>query len=307
MITYPPFSCSTEKRLNFHGANKSHAAGQRPTNSGMPQRVLAHKRAPTTETGMQGMTAGQWADVSQEGQFLIDLEFLTLHTQPPVAGKQQHTETACVYTQSPSYLVQIACQFPWVHFYCFRHRVEGDELEYDPERPAVRRTLQTEHNRTTSPFEFSKDSAITLSKAKEARPEHRLVMICHGETEMRQVVLHALLRADYSLLDICGCVQEDYLEGEIVLPIMLPQNKALACLVATHPCKCATYDPNIYRQEMGFFQGTLRTSEAYDQASKHLIIAEYGQRFQQFHKLSADTIAFTLQMIIDYSLNGGAT
>ena len=275
----------------------------------MPQRVLAHRRAPTTESGMHGMTVGNWTDVSKEGQFLMDLEFLTLHTQPPVTGKQPHTEVACVYTQSPTYLVQIACQFPWVHFYCFKHRAEGEDDEYDPERPAVRRThtmtLQTEHNRTTSPFEFSKDSAITLSKANEARPEHRLVMICHGETETRQAVLHALLRADYSLLDICGCVQEDYLEGEIVLPIMLPQNKAFACLVATHPCKCATYDTSVYQQEIGFFQGTLRMSEAYDQASKHLIITEYGNRFQRFHKLTTDTISYTLQMIIDYSLSSG--
>jgi hypothetical protein len=275
----------------------------------MPQRVLTHRRAPTTETVPHGMTDGQWSDVSRQGQFLMDLEFLTLHTQPPATGRQQHTEVACVYTQSPPYLVQIACQFPWVHFYCFKYREPEEEDEYDPERPAVRKTklmtLQTEHNRTVSPFEFSKDSAITLSKAKEARPEHRLVMICHGETETRQAVLHALLRADYSLLDICGCVQEDYLEGEIILPLMLPQHKTFACLVATHPCKCATYDAATYKQEMAFFQATLRASEAYDQGSKDLIIAEYARRFQWFHKRHVDTIGYTLQMIIDYSLLSG--
>ena len=202
------------------------------------------------------LTDGKWSDLSATAQFLLDLEFLTHHTQPGQPGGA--SEVACVYTRTPPYLQQIAYQFPWVHFYGFQHRTEEPEdegEEYDPDRPAVRwtsqATLHTEHNRTVSPFEFSKDSAVTLSKAKEARPEHRLVMICHGETETRQVVLHALLRADASLLDVCGTIPADYLEGQLVLPIGLPQNRLFACLVASHPCKCAEYDPALYEQEMG--------------------------------------------------------
>ena len=76
-------------------------------------------------------------------------------------------------------------------------------------------------------------------------------MICHGETETRQAVLHALLRADASLLDVCGTIPTDYLEGQLVLPIGLPQSRLFACLVASHPCKCAEYDPALYEQEMG--------------------------------------------------------
>ena len=202
---------------------------------------------------------GRWSDLSVQGQFLLDLEFLTQNTQPGRGVAHGQTEVACVYTRTPPYLLQIACQFPWVHFYGFQHRVPAtsaaDEGEYDPEQPAARwtpqMTLHTEHNRTLSPYEFSKDSAVTLSKAKEARPEHRLVMICHGETETRQVVLHALVRADASLLDVCGTIPRDYLAGQIVLPIGLPQNRLFACLAATHPCKCADYDPRLYEQEMG--------------------------------------------------------
>jgi hypothetical protein len=201
------------------------------------------------------MDDGEWSDLTMQGQFLMDLEFLTLYTQPPRSQQTQTmimTETACVYTQTPPYLRQIASQFPWVHFYGFK---DGSGEDYDPDQPGVtwttRTTLQTEHNRTVSPFEFSKDSAITLSKAKEAQSEHRLVMICHGETDMRQAVLHALLRADYSLMDISGTIQEDYLDGEIMLPVMLPQNKIFACLVGSHPCKCAGYDQDVYEKEIG--------------------------------------------------------
>jgi hypothetical protein len=223
----------------------------------MAPRVLAHRRAPTTELGRSRLTDGKWSDLSATAQFLLDLEFLTHHTQPAGQGGGG-TEIACVYTRTPPYLQQIAYQFPWVHFYGFQHRTEEPDEggEYDPERPAVVRwttqaTLHTEHNRTVSPFEFSKDSAVTLSRAKEARPEHRLVMICHGETETRQAVLHALLRADASLLDVCGTIPADYLEGQLVLPIGLPQSRLFACLVASHPCKCAEYDPTLYEQEMG--------------------------------------------------------
>ena len=222
----------------------------------MVLRTLAHRQAPSSERGRETMSDGTWWDLTTQGQFLMDLEFLSQYTAPP--DRSSHgavTEIACVYTRCPPYLVQIACQFPWVHFYGFQFRCPEEEAEYDPEQPAVRRTslmtLHTEHNRTVSPFEFSKDSAVTLSKAKEARPTHRLVMICHGETETRQAVLHAMLRADYSLLDICGTIPHDYLEGHITLPVSLPQSRLFACLVASQPCKCVCYDSKLYEQEMG--------------------------------------------------------
>ena len=214
----------------------------------MPPRTLLHGSAPTIFGGVP-MKVGEWSDLTPQAQFLIDLEFLTRYTQPTAEG-----ETACVYARSPSYLFEIACQFPWVHFYAFRHKAD----EYDPARPAVFSsvdsdiTQQTEHNRTTSPYEFSKDGAITLSQARgPSSTGRRLVMICHGESSMRQVALHALLRADHSLLDVCGPIPEDYLAGELVFPIFIPQDRIFVSLVASQSCKCANYYPDTFSEEMG--------------------------------------------------------
>lgn len=48
----------------------------------------------------------------------------------------------------------------------------------------------------------------------------------------------------------------------------------------------------------GFFQHTLRASEAYDQASKDLIIREYAQRFSWYHQVDPDTIEQILKAIV---------
>lgn len=225
----------------------------------MTSRVLNHGNAPTATGGAGTMTEGVWSDLSVQGQFLVDLEFLTRHTQPSGA-KGGPPETACVYTKAPSYLKEIACQFAWVHFYAFSHgsKVEEEEdEEYDPAAPglvkAVPASLVTEHNRTTSPYEFSKDSAVTLSQAKAARDANRLVMICHGESETRQLVLHALLRADHSLLDISGPIPSDYIAGEIVLPVFIRQSKVFVSLVAHGSCMAAEYDSEVFEEEISEF------------------------------------------------------
>ena len=209
------------------------------------------------------MHTGCWADLSVQAQFLIDLEFLTRYTSPIQQQPASHgmtVDTACVYTKCPPYLFQLSCQFPWVHFYAFSAPAspEGEEESdtYDPDQPDIvtrtMPTLHTEYNRTVSPFEFSKDSAITLSKAKESRPtQNKVVMICHGESSTRQLALHALLRADFSLLDICGTIPEEYLEGELIFPIFIPNNKVFVSMVATQTCKCAIYDPDIFKEEIG--------------------------------------------------------
>ena len=200
------------------------------------------------------MTAGAWSDLSLEAQFLTDLEFLMRHTQP-TGPKGGHPDTACVYTRTPVYLREIAYQFPWVHFYAFSHNTPAEQDVYDPAEPSMVKaappSLVTEHNRTTSPFEFSKDSTVTLSQAKAAKDAHQLVMICHGESLSRQLVLHALLRADHSLMDVCGPIPADYIQGELVLPIGIQRSKVFVSLVAHGSCMAGEYDPEVFLEEMG--------------------------------------------------------
>jgi hypothetical protein len=53
------------------------------------------------------------------------------------------------------------------------------------------------------------------------------------------------------------------------------------------------------KKKTGFFQGTIRASEAYDQASTDLIINEYAKRFQWFHRCHPDAIRITLKSCVE--------
>lgn len=226
----------------------------------MPQRILQHGNAPTSSTTALPLEPGTWTDIPEQGQFLLDLEFLARHTHPEPRDKTKPTviaESACVYTTSPPYLTEIARQFPWVHFFAFQHVFHSpDDDEYDPTRPAALMRItgpsyQTEHNRTMSCSEIDRASIVTLSRVKEDSPDTRkLVLICHGESSTRQLMLHAALRADYSMLDIPGPVPSQYARGEIVLPLQIRNNKAFASLIADQSHATAQYDPECYMDEL---------------------------------------------------------
>lgn len=92
----------------------------------MPLRVLQHGFSGATES--VGLEPGRWSDVAAHGQFLLDLEFLLRCA--PASGT-----ASCVYCKSPTYLREIAQQFPWIHFYAFEHAHAVPE--YDPAQPAL--------------------------------------------------------------------------------------------------------------------------------------------------------------------------
>jgi len=207
----------------------------------MPMRVLQHGFAATTED--TGLEPGRWHDVCTHGQFLIDVEFLTRCS--PRSGT-----ASCIYCKSPQYLSEIAPLFPWIHFYTYEHRFQ--QPEYDPCQPelthASQPSVQIDYNRTMSTTEFTKDMARSMGQ----RPDRdSLLMICHGQDAVRQLALHVLTQPAYTLMDICGVIPVDYLDGELILPINLPNNKIFACLVAQQSARCKTYDPCTYKAEIG--------------------------------------------------------
>lgn len=210
----------------------------------MPLRVLQHGFAGTTPS--VGLETGRWSDVRTHGQFLMDLEFLLRY------GPKSGT-ASCVYCKSPPYLTEIAQQFPWIHFYVFEHK-PPPPAEYDPAEPSLvcsaPLTVQVEYNKTTSCMEFTKDMARTMGE-RGARERESLLMICHGQDAVKQLVFHVLMRPCYSFLDICGTIPVDYLDGELMLPIYLPNNKIFLGLVASQHAKCKTYDPEIFLGEIG--------------------------------------------------------
>lgn len=75
-----------------------------------------------------------------------------------------------------------------------------------------------------------------------------------------------------------------------------------AVFLTLYACGCTDSGP---RANTGFFQTTLRASEAYDQASKSLIIRDYAQRFSWYHQVDPDTIERILAGIA-LGFRGGA-
>ena len=63
---------------------------------------------------------------------------------------------------------------------------------------------------------------------RSGRDRESLLMVCHGVDPVRQLALHVLMRPSYSFLDICGPIPVDYLDGELILPLFLPNNKVFA-------------------------------------------------------------------------------
>jgi hypothetical protein len=239
-----------------------------------------------------GLESGQWTDVSVQGQFLMDLEFLMRYC--PRSGT-----ASCVYCKSPSYLALIAQHFPWIHFYVFEHRPPMPE--YNPENPAVTAvplTIQVEFNKTMSHMEFTKEMARTMGE-RSARDRESLLMICHSQDSIRQLALHVLMRPNFSLMDIAGLIPKDYLDGELVLPMYIPNNKIFLGLVSHQSAKCKSYDPEIMQGELGFFQAVVRVTKAYDEASKDLIIGDYARQSHQYHRCSFDVVKNSLLSTLD--------
>lgn len=225
----------------------------------MPIRVLAHGNAATMDS--VGLLPGTWDDIPSQGQFLIDVEFLTRYTQS--------SGGMCVYCKYPSYLPEIAALFPWLHFYVYGHTTDPEV--YDPSQPDMSspvtvqvrysntqkqksvtgtnliRIITHRYNMTISQHEYTKEMARVMGENRHSTR----TLICHGVDPLRQLALHALLKPNFSLMDIAGVIPADYLEGEIILPVFIPINRIFASLVVFHSAKWASYDPEVFKAEMG--------------------------------------------------------
>ena len=265
----------------------------------MPVRILQHGFAPHLDS--YGLETGSWNDMPVHAQFLIDLEFLMRYTNPSGAS--------CFYCKSPPYLKEIASYFPWIHFYAYQHQERPEETdEYDPAQPqivtAVPPSVTVHDNMTTAVYEFTQEIALRLSLYQSTANR---VMICHGIGSTKQLCLHAVLHPSFSLMDIEGLIQPDYLEGELVLPVFIPNNKMFVSLVVPQQAACRKYSPATFKDEIGlpestctaccsflsvlissdgnagFFQGVIRVTDAYDRTSKDIIASEYARNTYKLH------------------------
>ncbi len=209
----------------------------------MAFRVLHHRSAGTLdETRLE---PGAWSDVPTHGQFLMDVEFLTR------CGPSSGT-ASCIYCKSPTYLEEIARLFPWIFFYTYEHTHEVDE--YDPAAPSLTQaapiTVQVRDNRTTCALELTKDMARTIGE-RSARERESLLLVCHGVDPIRQLALQVLMRPSHAFLDVAGTIPAHYLQGELVLPLFLANDRLFCCLMTTHSAKAVEYDQALYQNEMG--------------------------------------------------------
>lgn len=257
----------------------------------MAFRVLQHGSTGCTDN--PGLEPASWKDVAVEGQFLIDAEFLTRCS--PTSGT-----ASCLYCKSPAYLDQIARLFPWIYFYAYEHA--HPVADYDPADPSLTSaspiTVQVQDNRTTAAQELTKEMARTIGD-RSARERDSLLLICHDVDPVRQLALQVLTRPSFALLDLAGPIPDCYLQGEIVLPLYLANDKLFSCLVTQQSAKAKEYDHELYFREMGFFQRVIRSTDAYDESSKASIAKEYGQLSYRFHRTPQEAVMSSLLSTVD--------
>lgn len=191
---------------------------------------------------------------SVRGQVLMEVEFLLRH------GGQSPT---CVYTQAHEGVRLVAQLFPDVTFVGY-----GREEEYDPSAPGI-------SNLTLRGEEFTSNSGREWGMREGS---HNVVMVCgQGEKPLRQLIHHALVRPSFSLLALSD-VPDDFLSGELRLPIYTSFASPLVYLVAPgHACGRLYYPAHLL-DELAHHQVVCRAGEDYDEKVEAQILELYSLR-----------------------------
>lgn len=149
-----------------------------------------------------------------------------------------------------------------------------------------------------SAMEFTKDMARTMGE-RGAKERESLLMICHGLDPVRQLALHLLMRPNCTLMDVCGTIPVDYLDGELILPVFIPNNKTFTNLAVCQHTKGRTYDQDTYTGELGFFQGVIRVTQAYDESAKDVIAGEYARCTHHYYGCPEEIVKSAILWTVD--------
>jgi hypothetical protein len=199
--------------------------------------------------------------------------------------------------------------------------------DYDPMSPCWSSVMTSEvkGNITTTMTEFT--TAVARRLGDDQTAGQNRIFVCHGESMCHQLCLHALLRAQNSFLDVCGVIPTDYVEGEMMLPLYLPNNKIFVSLVTWQHAKCRAYDPVLFQNEIGenkhvfwlfcfdthvarkrsdarsqnagFYQGILRVTQSFDDTSKDVIVSEFAKNTHLRHGCAPDIVRVILLATVD--------
>jgi hypothetical protein len=224
------------------------------------QRVLEHGAHPLLSEHplFQGCNMppadNLWA--SARGQLLVEIEFLL-----------GHDCRVCLHTKAHKNMDVIAGLFPNVQFVAYA----CEEDVYDPEKPQA------------NPLNLTKSTAnFTTDKAREwgmCAPDFGPVLLIggQGETPIKQLMHHALVRPRFSLL-VLSDMPPDYLSGELVLPVGTSFASPLVYLVAPGHACARLYYPEHLLDEVAHHQIVARAGEDYDQLVENQIVHAYAAR-----------------------------
>lgn len=166
----------------------------------------------------------------------LELEFLSRYGGDGVM---------CIFTQTSSYVAYLAHCFPRMNFITY----EADQAPYDPEISCISSNIIY----STEPF--TKETARNFG---ENRPGGcPVLLVSYREERARQILLHATVRPNFSFM-AWGELDEDFVEGELVLSFGGARNKELIFVVASNGAKAWSGDRQVLREELSYYNNILR-------------------------------------------------
>ena len=96
----------------------------------------------------------------------------------------------------------------------------------------------------------------------------------HVDSPLRNIVHHKQLEPNASLIPVAD-MPEDYLSGDLVLPIYTPITSSLVYLMSPGHACARLYYPAHLRNELAYFQIFTRALSNYDEQVERLIVKNY--------------------------------
>ena len=150
-----------------------------------------------------------------------------------------------------------------------------DMGEYDPVRPGILDVGMA--NVTAMPVAFNKDLARALGGRQAG--DSVMFLLCHPDDwSQDQLVWHALVRPARSLLALRD-IPEEYVSGELILPLYGPISSTLVFLSAPGHACCRLYAPAHLADELAHVNVFLRCGTDWDRRAEDGILREYLSRF----------------------------
>lgn len=192
-----------------------------------------------------------------KGQLLIEIEFLSKHVCP----------ATCVLlsSQCKERVHVLQKLFPQCMFYLYASEHE----EYDP--------LYSAYS-----AKYTQDITYDFINKCKTR-SNRLLLICDGESQLKQTELHSFISPYKSLLQLHAPYPEGmYIQGDLILPVWC--NSCLSSLVYLESfgtCLYQKYDDVLLQKELCAFQFLTRgvMSSDYDCQVQRQILTQYMERF----------------------------